>query len=129
MAKVPYFSAIGSLMYVMVCTRPDISQVVSVVSKYMSCLGKVHWQAMKWILKYLCDTSNTCLEFRSNGNIFIGFMDSDYIEGLDKRISLIGYVFCIVGCAISLKATLQHVVALCITEVEYMTIIEAIKKV
>jgi Reverse transcriptase (RNA-dependent DNA polymerase) len=40
MEKVPYFSAVGSLMYLMVCTRPDIAQVVSVINKYLFCAGK-----------------------------------------------------------------------------------------
>ena len=47
MAKVPYANAIGSLMYAMVCTRPDISQAVGVVSRYMHDPGKEHWQAVK----------------------------------------------------------------------------------
>ena len=42
MARVPYSSAVGSMMYVMVCTRPDISHAVSVVSRYMACFGKSH---------------------------------------------------------------------------------------
>ena len=50
MSHVPYASAIGSIMYVMVCTRPNISYAVSVVSRYMDRLEKIHWQAMKWIL-------------------------------------------------------------------------------
>jgi ATP-binding cassette subfamily B (MDR/TAP) protein 1 len=42
MARVPYASTIGSLMYAMVCTRPDISHAVGVVSRYMSNPGKQH---------------------------------------------------------------------------------------
>ena len=42
MAKVPYASAIRSLIYAMTCTRPDISQAVGVVSRYMSNPGKPH---------------------------------------------------------------------------------------
>ncbi|KAL3514409.1 hypothetical protein ACH5RR_027126 [Cinchona calisaya] len=112
----------------MVCRRPDISQAVSVVSIYMSCPGKTHWQAVKWILIYLRGTSNTCLEFGRNNNTLIGFVDSDYVGDLDKRRSLTSYVFCIGGCAVSWKATLQHVVALSTTEAEYMAITEAIKE-
>ena len=56
MMKVPYASAIGSLMYVIVCTIPDISQEVSMVSKYMHDPGRGHWQAVKWILRYLKGT-------------------------------------------------------------------------
>ena len=50
MEKVPYANAIGILMYTMVCTRPDISHVVSIVSRYMHDPDKSHWQAVKWIL-------------------------------------------------------------------------------
>ena len=47
MSKVPYASAIGSLMYAMVCTRPDIAHAVGVVSRFMSRLGNQHWEAVK----------------------------------------------------------------------------------
>jgi hypothetical protein len=53
MAKVPYASAIGSLMYAMVCTRPDVAHAVGAVSRFMLNLGKHHWEAVKWILRYL----------------------------------------------------------------------------
>ena len=46
MASVPYTSAVGSLMYAMVCTKPDITHAVGVVSKYMANLGKEHWEAV-----------------------------------------------------------------------------------
>ena len=53
MASVPYASAVGSLMYAMVCTRLDITHAVGVVSKYMENPGKEHWEAVKWLLRYL----------------------------------------------------------------------------
>ena len=56
MAKIPYASACGSLMYAMVATRQDIAYAVGVVSQYMSNLGKKHWEAVKSILKYLSGT-------------------------------------------------------------------------
>jgi hypothetical protein len=64
MAKVPYASAIGSLMYAMVCTRPDIAHAVGAVSKFMTNPGKQHWEAVKWILRYLRGTTDKCLCFR-----------------------------------------------------------------
>ncbi|XP_068645102.1 secreted RxLR effector protein 161-like [Aristolochia californica] len=51
MVSVPYASAIGSLMYAMVYTRPDIAHAMGIVSKYMSNSGKQHSEAMKWILR------------------------------------------------------------------------------
>ena len=53
MSKVPYASAIGSLMYAMVCTRPDIAHAVRLVNIFMSRPGKQYWEAIKWILRYL----------------------------------------------------------------------------
>lgn len=46
MSQVPYSSAVGSLMYTMVCTRPDLAHVVSIVNRYMANPGKKHWKAV-----------------------------------------------------------------------------------
>ncbi|KAL6333866.1 hypothetical protein AAG906_031165 [Vitis piasezkii] len=63
MSKVSYASAIGSLIYAMVCIRPDIAHAVGVVSRFMSRPGKQHWEAVKWILRYLKGSLDTCLCF------------------------------------------------------------------
>ena len=51
MSCVSYASVVGSLMYVMVCTRLDLAQIVSVVSRYMGNIGKEHWQTMECIFR------------------------------------------------------------------------------
>ncbi|MCO5608121.1 hypothetical protein L7F22_062326 [Adiantum nelumboides] len=63
MAKIPYASACGSLMYAMVATRPDIAHAVGVVSKFMSNPGKKHWDAVKSILRYLSGTADRQLRY------------------------------------------------------------------
>ncbi|CAL8999735.1 unnamed protein product [Prunus brigantina] len=63
MSKIPYASAIGSLMYAMVCTRPDIGYAVSVTSRYRSNPGLDHWGAVKCILKYLRRTKDMFLVY------------------------------------------------------------------
>ena len=63
MSKVPYSSAVGSLMYVMVCSRIDLSYAMSLVSRYMSNPGKEYWKAVQWIFKYLRGTADSCLKF------------------------------------------------------------------
>lgn len=68
MSCVPYSSFIDSLMYAMVCTRPDISHVVSVVSRYMENSSKEHWHAVKWILCYLKGTSDVGLVYERNSD-------------------------------------------------------------
>jgi hypothetical protein len=75
MSHVPYSNAFGSIMCVMVCIRPDVSHVVNVVS-----LGKVYWQAMKWILSYLRGATDVGSIFdRDNciGSNVIWYIDSD----------------------------------------------------
>ncbi|RVX06995.1 Retrovirus-related Pol polyprotein from transposon TNT 1-94 [Vitis vinifera] len=69
MSKVPYTSAIGSLMYAMVCTRSDIAHAVGVVSKFMSRPRKQHWEAVKCILRYLKGSLDTCLCFTGGTTI------------------------------------------------------------
>ncbi|KAE8732640.1 hypothetical protein F3Y22_tig00001818pilonHSYRG00042 [Hibiscus syriacus] len=96
MAKVPYANAVGSLMYAMVCTRPDISQAVGVVSRYMHDPGEGHWQAVKWILRYLQQTVDVGLVFEQDealGQCMVGYVDSNYAGDLDKRRSTTGYLF------------------------------------
>lgn len=66
MAKVPYSSAVGSLMYAMVCTRPDLAHAVSVVSRFMANPGKDHWIAVKRIFRYLRGTSDVGLIYGSD---------------------------------------------------------------
>ena len=53
MAKILYASAVGSLMYAMVCTRPDLAQSVGVISRFVSNSGKSHWAAVKSVFRYL----------------------------------------------------------------------------
>ena len=55
--KVPYASMVGSLMYSMVCTRPNIALAMGVVSRFMNNPRKGNWEAVKWILRYLRGTS------------------------------------------------------------------------
>jgi hypothetical protein len=115
MSKVPYYSVVGSLIYAMVCSRPDLSYAMSLVSIYMTNPGRTHWEAVKWIFKCLCGTPNACLQFGKIKEGFIGYVDLDYGEDLDKVRSLSGYVFTDGRCAVSWRACLQPIVALSTT--------------
>ena len=128
MSKVPYSSVVGSLMYAMVCSRPDLSYAMSLISRYMSNPGKEHRKTVQWIFRYLRETADSCLKFGRTDQGLIGYVDSDYAADLDRRRSLTGYVFTVSSCAVSWKATLQPVVAMSTTEAEYMAIAEACKE-
>ena len=71
MSRIPYASAVGSLMYAMLCTRPDICYAVGVVSRYQSDPGEEHWIAVKHILKYLRKTRDYMLVYSSGSFFFI----------------------------------------------------------
>ncbi|KAJ9547366.1 hypothetical protein OSB04_019909 [Centaurea solstitialis] len=128
MARVPYSSAVGSLMYAMICTRPDLAYVVSMVSRYMANPGKEHWKAVQWIFRYLKGTADLCLHFGRNSLGVLGYVDSDHGKDMDNRRSVTGYVFTLDGCDISWRAHLQPTVALSTTEAEYMAVSEAVKE-
>jgi hypothetical protein len=128
MANVPYASAVGSLMYAMVCTRPDIAQAVGVVSRYLSNPGRDHWEAVKWILKYLRGSSKLCLCYGGSKPILEGFTDADMAGDLDFRKSTSGYLFTFAGGAVSWQSKLQKCVALSTTEAEYIAANEAGKE-
>ena len=93
--------------------------------------GKGHWQAVKWILRYIQGTVDIGLKFEKDRNVgkhLVGYVDSDYAGDLDKRRSTTGYVFTIAGGPVSWRSTLQSTVALSTTEAEYMAVTEAFKE-
>ena len=128
MASIPYSSAVGSLMYAMVSTRLDIAHAVGVVSRYLSNPGKPHWDAVKWILRYLRGTSTLCLCFGNSKPSLEGFADADMAGDLDDRRSTSGFLFTFAGGAISWQSKLQKCVALSTTEAEYIAATEAGKE-
>ena len=128
MSKVPYASAIDSLMYVMVCTRPDIANAVRVVSRFMSKPEKQHWEAVKWILRYLKGSSDTCLCFTGASLKLQGYVDADFVGDIDSRKSTTRFVFTLGGTAISRASNLQKIVTLSTIEAEYVAATEAGKE-
>ncbi|XP_049381203.1 retrovirus-related Pol polyprotein from transposon TNT 1-94 [Solanum stenotomum] len=127
-AKVPYSSVVRSLMYAVVCTRPDIAHAVSVVSRFLDNLGKEHWEVVKWILRYLRGSSDECLCFGASDPILKGYIDVDMPGDLDNRKSTTGYLFIFSGEAISWQSKLQKCVVLSTIKAEYIAATEADKE-
>jgi Reverse transcriptase (RNA-dependent DNA polymerase) len=128
MSRVPHSSAVGSLMYSMVCTRPDITHAVGVVSGFLFNPGKQHWETVKWILRYLRGTSKLCLSFGKGELVLEGYTDADMAGDLNHKKSTSGYVFTFAGGAVSWQSKLQKCVALSTTEAEYIAATEADKE-
>ncbi|KAK8547551.1 hypothetical protein V6N12_031688 [Hibiscus sabdariffa] len=101
MSQIPYASAIGSIMYAMICTRPDLSYALSMTCRYQANPGEGHWIAVKNILKFQTDK--------------------------DDSRSQSGFVFCLNGGAVSWKSSKQDIVADSTTEAEYIAASEAAK--
>ena len=113
MAKVPYASCVGSLMYAMIAARLDIAFAVGVVSRFMSDPRKRHWEVVKGILRYLSGTKDMCICFGKSNSGVLGYIDSDYAGNSDNRRSTTtGYIFTLYGGSISWMSCLQKCVAL-----------------
>ena len=78
MGRIPYASAVGSIMYAMTCTRPDVAYSLGIVSRYQSDPGENHWKVVKTILKYLRNTKDQWLVYGESDLRLIGFTDSSF---------------------------------------------------
>ncbi|KAM6577772.1 hypothetical protein CsatB_029609 [Cannabis sativa] len=128
MAKIPYASAVGSLMYAMLCTRPDICYAVGIVSRYQSNPGQEHWNAVKYILKYLKSTRNLVLVYKGGALNPIGYTDSDFQASLEDRKSTSGMVFTLGGGAVVWRSAKQTAISDSTMEAEYIAAAEAAKE-
>lgn len=97
MELIPYSSIVGSMMSMMICTRPDLVHAISATSRYMVDYGRQHWTALKWIMRYKKWADNLRIEFTSEGGVdkeaLVGLCDSDYAANVDTRRSQTGYIF------------------------------------
>ena len=87
MNMIPYASTIGSIMYAMLCTRPDVSYALSVTSKYQSDPRMGHWVAVKNILKYLRRTKDVFLIYGDGYLIVEGYSDASFQSDRDDSKS------------------------------------------
>ena len=121
MARVPYASVVGSLMYAMLCTRPNICFAIGMVSHYQSNLGPVHWQVVKRIFQYLRGTSDLILCYQGGDLRLRGYFDTDWASDSDERKSTTGYAFLLSGVAIFWCSKKQCCIALSIIQSEYVS--------
>ena len=128
MANVPYASAIGSLMYAMVCTRPDLAYAVGLLSRFQSDPGIPHWNAVKRVLRYLVGTTNYTLCYGGSDLRLQGYTDADWAGDLDERKSTSAFVFVLNGGAISWRSKKQEMIALSTMEAEYIAAAAAVQE-
>lgn len=128
MSKIPYRGAIGSLLYLTLTTRPDLSYAVNLLSRYCENPGPKHWGAVKRIFRYLNGTMNLKLHYGGTKDTITGYSDSDWAGDLDKRRSTSGFVFTMSGGAISWNSKRQATVTLSSTEAELISAVICIQE-
>jgi len=118
-----YQSIIGSLLYIMLGTRPDITYAVTKLAQFSVNPSKDHIEKAKYILRYLNSTSNYAMVFDGSSDAgLIAYTDSDWAADVIKRRSITGYFFKLANGIFSWQSRAQKTVALSSTEAEYMAL-------
>jgi len=104
-----YSQIISSLMYLASATRPDISFVVSKLSRFMSNTGTDHWHALERVMRYLVGTMSYGIHYSGHPTVLEGYSDSNWICDADELYATSGYVFTLGGGAISWRSCKQTI--------------------
>ncbi|KAK1431018.1 hypothetical protein QVD17_14208 [Tagetes erecta] len=124
--EVPYLNAIGALMYLTNCTRPDISFAVNLLARFSSAPTKRHWNGIKHVFRYLRGTTDLGLFYANDSKeVLVGYADAGYLSDPHKARSQTGYVFMNGGTAISWRSQKQTLVATSSNHAEVIALHEA----
>uniref|UniRef100_A0A2N9F9L9 Integrase catalytic domain-containing protein n=1 Tax=Fagus sylvatica TaxID=28930 RepID=A0A2N9F9L9_FAGSY len=124
-SQLEYSQIIGSLMYIMNCTRPDIAYSVSKLSRYTSNPGEDHWKAIVRVLRYLKYTLNYGVHYTRYPAVLEGYSDANWISDTNDTKSTSGYVFTLGGAAVSWKSSKQTCIARSTMESEFIALDKA----
>ena len=117
-----YAKIIGSVMFLMNHTRPDIAYAVSRLSRYTHNPNRDHWGALIRLLKYLKGTINWGLHYQRSRHVLEGYCDANWVSDNDEIQSTSGYVFTLAGAAISWKSSKQTCHAKSTQESEFIAL-------
>lgn len=120
-SELPYRELLGSLMYLMIGTRPDICYAIGKLSRYQDNYDETHWNQLKAVLRYLKGTINFGLHYNcKTDEVLHGFADSDWANDQIDRRSTTGYLFKVFGNTVIWTSKKQSLVTLSSTEAEYV---------
>ena len=126
MKNIPYASAVGSLMYAQVCTRPDIAYAVGVLGRYQSNPGMDHWRVANKVMRYLQGTKDYMLMYRQMDNLdLVGYSNADFTGCVNSRKSTSGYIFIMAGGVVSWRSVKQTLIATSTMEAKFVSCFEA----
>src|SRR5579859_6948889 len=123
-----YQSMVGSLMYAMLATRPDLAQTIQQISQFSQKPAKTHKKAAKHALQYLNGTIDQGITYNGNLGMKLECWSDANWGGEEGRESVSGFIFTLVGGVVSWSSKKQGSVALSSTESEYMTLLHALKE-
>lgn len=125
----PYRELVGSLMYLVMGTRPDIAFALNYFSRFQESASDEHYGYLKGILRYIKSTVDMKLCYRryEDVNPLLGFVDADWAADTVERKSTSGFLFKAFGNTIIWSSKKQPIVALSSTESEYVSACEACK--
>jgi len=127
--EVPYLSAIGALMYLAYCTRPDIAFVVNLLARHNANPTRIHWVGVKTILRYLNGTQDLGLYFLKNQDLrLVGYADAGYLFDQHNARSQTSFIFLCGGTAISWTSCKQTLVATSTNHSEIIALYEAARE-
>ena len=125
-SEVPYLSAIGALMYLANCTRPNIVFAVNLLARHSAMSTRRHWASIKHILHYLQGIVDLGLYYpRDQDKTLLGYSDAGYLSNPHNVRSQTGYVFLSGGTAISWRSVKQTLVATFVNHLEILALYEA----
>nr|GEX03235.1 retrotransposon protein, putative, Ty1-copia subclass [Tanacetum cinerariifolium] len=128
MSRVSYASVVGSIMYAMMCTRPDVSFALSMVSRHQHNSGEGHWTALKNILKYLRNTIDRFLVYGGEEELKVtGYCDASWQTDQDDSRSQSRWIFLMNEGVVTWKSSKQDTVVDFTCESEYIVACEASK--
>ena len=124
-----YREIVGSLVYLMTCTRPDLCYVVTVLSQHLAAPKVSHFNLAKYVLRYLRGSVSHGLSFSKGPLNIVGFTDASWASTGDRR-SISGYCYSIgtQSSLVSWKSKKQPIVALSSCEAEYISITYAMQE-
>jgi hypothetical protein len=128
MGDVPYQRGIGSLMYAATSTHPDIAFPVTILSQFMRNLGRIHWEVVQDVIRYLKGMADLTLMLGGSDKGLEAYADADWASQ-PHRYSMSGYTVLLHSSPVAWSARKQTIIALSTAKAEYITLTVVMREI